>query len=138
MGAWAEPVLPLARRVERFPYVPADPGRRDERCNEVYNIQVQALVQRLSQSGLKKGDVFTAYTEVAERAGRIGTALIDRGIEPGTPVGILMINGPELLTLAYLRHRFFQTSFARSFLAITVGGAAIAALSGALGFLAAG
>jgi erythrin-vacuolar iron transport family protein len=44
----------------------------------------------------------------------------------------------ELLTLAYLRHRFFQTSFTRSFLAITVGGAAIASLSGALGFLAAG
>ncbi|WP_233865640.1 NAD(+) synthase [Paraburkholderia adhaesiva] len=53
-GAWESPVLPLARRVERFPYVPADPKRRDERCNEVYNIQVQALVQRLSQSGLKK------------------------------------------------------------------------------------
>ncbi|TDV34616.1 NAD+ synthase (glutamine-hydrolysing) [Paraburkholderia caballeronis] len=46
--------LPLARRVERFPYVPADPKRRDERCNEVYNIQVQALVQRLSSSGIKK------------------------------------------------------------------------------------
>jgi NAD+ synthase (glutamine-hydrolysing) len=53
-GAWEAPVLPLARRVERFPYVPADPKRRDERCNEVYNIQVQALVQRLSQSGIKK------------------------------------------------------------------------------------
>jgi NAD+ synthase (glutamine-hydrolysing) len=47
-------VLPLARTVERFPYVPADPRRRDERCNEVYNIQVQALVQRLSSSGISK------------------------------------------------------------------------------------
>ncbi|PLZ00262.1 NAD(+) synthase [Burkholderia sp. WAC0059] len=46
--------LPLARGVERFPYVPADSKRRDERCNEVYNIQVQALVQRLSASGMKK------------------------------------------------------------------------------------
>jgi NAD+ synthase (glutamine-hydrolysing) len=46
--------LPLARNVERFPYVPADPQRRDERCTEVYNIQVQALVQRMSQSGTKK------------------------------------------------------------------------------------
>ncbi|RZL08308.1 MAG: NAD(+) synthase, partial [Rubrivivax sp.] len=46
--------LPLARRVERFPYVPADPRRRDERCEEVYNIQVQALVQRLSSSGVQK------------------------------------------------------------------------------------
>lgn len=46
--------LPLQRTVERFPYVPADPKRRDERCNEVYNIQVQALVQRLSSSGMSK------------------------------------------------------------------------------------
>ncbi len=46
--------LPLARKVERFPYVPADPKRRDERCHEVYNIQVQALVQRLSSSRISK------------------------------------------------------------------------------------
>jgi erythrin-vacuolar iron transport family protein len=39
----------------------------------------------------------------------------------------------ELLVLAWLRHAFFQTSFARSFLAITVGGVIIAALSAALG-----
>jgi NAD+ synthase (glutamine-hydrolysing) len=46
--------LPLDRVVERFPYVPSDPKRRDERCNEVYNIQVQALAQRLSASGISK------------------------------------------------------------------------------------
>jgi NAD+ synthase (glutamine-hydrolysing) len=46
--------LPLARSVERFPYVPADRSRRDERCTEVYNIQVQALVQRLGSAGIKK------------------------------------------------------------------------------------
>jgi NAD+ synthase (glutamine-hydrolysing) len=46
--------LALRRCVERFPYVPADARRRDERCNEVYNIQVQALAQRLTSSGLKK------------------------------------------------------------------------------------
>jgi erythrin-vacuolar iron transport family protein len=43
----------------------------------------------------------------------------------------------ELLTLAYLRHKFFQTSFARSFVAVAVGGAIIASLSAALGVLAA-
>ncbi len=47
-------VLPLARVVERFPYVPSDRSRRDERCAEVYNIQVQALVQRLSAAGIDK------------------------------------------------------------------------------------
>jgi len=46
--------LPLNRTIERFPYVPADGKRRDERCTEVYNIQVQALLQRLQSSGHKK------------------------------------------------------------------------------------
>jgi NAD+ synthase (glutamine-hydrolysing) len=46
--------LPLQRRVERFPYVPADAARKDERCSEVYNIQVLALVQRLSATAIAK------------------------------------------------------------------------------------
>ncbi len=54
LGLALDAPLPLARRVERFPYVPADRARRDERCQEVYNIQVQALVQRLASSGIKK------------------------------------------------------------------------------------
>ncbi|AJP56764.1 NAD(+) synthase [Pandoraea vervacti] len=46
--------LPLARTIARFPYVPSDAQRRDERCHEVYNIQVQALMQRLASSNLQK------------------------------------------------------------------------------------
>jgi NAD+ synthase (glutamine-hydrolysing) len=46
--------LPLRRTVARYPYVPSNPALRDKRCNEVYNIQVQALIQRLSSSGVKK------------------------------------------------------------------------------------
>jgi NAD+ synthase (glutamine-hydrolysing) len=42
-----DPVLPLSRQYERFPFVPADPATRDERCREVYEIQVQGLVKRL-------------------------------------------------------------------------------------------
>ncbi|MCB0083687.1 MAG: NAD(+) synthase, partial [Caldilineaceae bacterium] len=34
----------LQRHVGRFPYVPSDPARLNERCAEVYNIQVQGLV----------------------------------------------------------------------------------------------
>jgi NAD+ synthase (glutamine-hydrolysing) len=49
-----EGALPLDRAIERFPYVPADQSRRDERCTEVYNIQVQGLIQRLASSGIKK------------------------------------------------------------------------------------
>ena len=36
----------LQRSVDRFPYVPSNPALRDERCSEVYNIQVQGLMQR--------------------------------------------------------------------------------------------
>jgi NAD+ synthase (glutamine-hydrolysing) len=45
---------PLQRRVERFPYVPDSAAQRDERCREVYDIQVQALAQRMASSGIRK------------------------------------------------------------------------------------
>jgi NAD+ synthase (glutamine-hydrolysing) len=54
MDAPAGEALALERKVGRFPYVPADAKRRDERCNEVYNIQVQGLIQRLSSSKISK------------------------------------------------------------------------------------
>jgi len=47
-------LVPLRRRVERFPFVPADPARRDERCAEVYDIQVAGLLKRLESTGFKK------------------------------------------------------------------------------------
>jgi erythrin-vacuolar iron transport family protein len=59
------------------------------------------------------------------------------GYGAAVAAAIAVVTG-ELLTLAWLRHKFFQTSFSRSFLAVTVGGAIIAALSAALGFAAAG
>jgi NAD+ synthase (glutamine-hydrolysing) len=46
--------LPLSRRYERFPYVPSNPAGRDERCAEVYEIQVQGLATRLKATGLKR------------------------------------------------------------------------------------
>jgi len=46
--------VPLRRRVERFPYVPADPTARDERCREAYNIQVQGLTSRLAGAGISR------------------------------------------------------------------------------------
>jgi len=50
----------------------------------------------------------------------------------------IVVVATELLVLAYLRHKFFQTSFTQSFLAVTVGGAIIAAMSAGLGLVAAG
>jgi erythrin-vacuolar iron transport family protein len=53
-------------------------------------------------------------------------------------IAAVIVVATELLTLAYLRHKFFQTSFARSFVAVAVGGAIIASFSAGLGLLAAG
>ncbi len=49
-----EGVVPLRRPLERFPYVPADPAVRDERCFEAYNIQVVGLAKRLEATGIEK------------------------------------------------------------------------------------
>ena len=43
--------LGLRRRVDRFPFVPADPDRLALDCYEAYNIQVAALQQRLTAIG---------------------------------------------------------------------------------------
>jgi len=46
--------LPLKRQVPQFPYVPVDHRLRDQRCEEVYQIQVAGLVQRLRSSGVNR------------------------------------------------------------------------------------
>jgi NAD+ synthase (glutamine-hydrolysing) len=47
-------VVPLGREIERFPYVPANPVTRNQRCEEVYSIQVQGLETRLRGTGIEK------------------------------------------------------------------------------------
>jgi NAD+ synthase (glutamine-hydrolysing) len=44
--------VPLRRSVGRFPFVPSDPARRNERCAEVYHIQVEGLTSRLAATGI--------------------------------------------------------------------------------------
>lgn len=46
--------IPLLEPVYRFPFVPSEPARLDERCYEVYNIQVHGLMKRLTATGIKK------------------------------------------------------------------------------------
>ena len=48
-------------------------------------------------------------------------------------VAAIVVVGFELVMLAWLRYRFFETSFVRSFATVTIGGAAIAAVSAAVG-----
>jgi NAD+ synthase (glutamine-hydrolysing) len=47
-------MLPLDRVYGRFPYVPTAVGERDERCREIFDIQVQGLVTRLRAAGIDK------------------------------------------------------------------------------------
>lgn len=49
----AEKRIMLNREYPRFPYIPADPDKRDQRCYEAYNIQVHGLAQRLKSSEIK-------------------------------------------------------------------------------------
>ncbi|AYF74457.1 NAD(+) synthase [Nocardia yunnanensis] len=44
----------LRREIPRFPYVPADPASRNERCAEVHNIQVAGLASRLAAIGSER------------------------------------------------------------------------------------
>jgi NAD+ synthase (glutamine-hydrolysing) len=43
--------LGLRRRLERYPFVPADPARLEQDCYEAYSIQVAGLTQRLAAIG---------------------------------------------------------------------------------------
>jgi NAD+ synthase (glutamine-hydrolysing) len=53
VGAGSHPLV-LRREVERFPFVPASPERRDERCEEAFRIQTQGLTTRLVATGIER------------------------------------------------------------------------------------
>jgi len=44
----------LQRTIERFPFVPSDPAKLREHCDEAYNIQVQGLATRLRATGIER------------------------------------------------------------------------------------
>jgi NAD+ synthase (glutamine-hydrolysing) len=44
----------IERKVERYPFVPADAARLEQDCYEAYNIQVSGLAQRLRAIGSKR------------------------------------------------------------------------------------
>jgi NAD+ synthase (glutamine-hydrolysing) len=50
----ADDLLLLDRSYERFPFVPSERSGQDDRCAEVYEIQVQGLVKRLRATGIGK------------------------------------------------------------------------------------
>jgi NAD+ synthase (glutamine-hydrolysing) len=44
----------LVRRIDPAPFVPAEPARLDERCEEIFSIQTSGLARRLEHSGLQR------------------------------------------------------------------------------------
>ncbi|GAA2484183.1 NAD(+) synthase [Winogradskya humida] len=73
--------LGLRRRVERFPFVPADAQRLAQDCYEAYNIQVAGLTQRLAaiggpkvvigvSGGLDSTHALIVAAQAMDRAGR--------------------------------------------------------------------
>ena len=51
----ADPVASkLWRTIDPYPFVPAEPARRGERCREIFSMQVAALAQKLSGAGKKQ------------------------------------------------------------------------------------
>jgi NAD+ synthase (glutamine-hydrolysing) len=75
--------VPLRRRVERFPYVPADPSRRDERCAEVYDIQVEGLMKRLTATGIEKVVIGISGGLDSTQAALVAVRAFDRLISAG-------------------------------------------------------
>ncbi len=71
---------PLYRKIDKMPFVPEDSNARDERCDEVFNIQVTALERRLRHTksksmvigvsgGLDSALALMVASEAAVRAG---------------------------------------------------------------------
>jgi len=80
--------VPLRRRVERFPYVPSDPSRLDERCAEVYDIQVEGLMKRLQATGLKKVIIGISGGLDSTQAALVAVRAFDRlGLPRGNILG---------------------------------------------------
>jgi NAD+ synthase (glutamine-hydrolysing) len=70
--------LELRRRVERFPFVPADPAMLADNCYEAYNIQVQGLAQRLKATGIEKLVIGVSGGLDSSQALIVSTQAIDR------------------------------------------------------------
>jgi NAD+ synthase (glutamine-hydrolysing) len=83
--------VPLKRRVSRFPYVPAEAAKRDERCREVYDIQVQGLMKRLKATGIEKAVIGVSGGLDSTQALIVTVKAFDRlGLPRGNVLGYTM------------------------------------------------
>ena len=78
--------LGLRRRVERFPFVPADPARLAQDCYEAYNIQVAGLQQRLNAIGGPKVVIGVAGGLDSTHALIVAARAMDRAGRPRSDI----------------------------------------------------
>lgn len=78
--------LGLRRRVERFPFVPADPDRLALDCYEAYNIQVSGLEQRLRASGAARVVIGVSGGLDSTQALLVAARAMDRAGRPRSAV----------------------------------------------------
>jgi NAD+ synthase (glutamine-hydrolysing) len=78
--------LGLRRRVERFPFVPADPARLEQDCYEAYNIQVAGLQQRLEAIGSPKVVIGVSGGLDSTHALIVAAKAMDRAGRPRTDI----------------------------------------------------
>jgi NAD+ synthase (glutamine-hydrolysing) len=78
--------LGLRRRVERFPFVPADPDRLALDCYEAYNIQVAGLQQRLASIGDPKVVIGVSGGLDSTQALIVAARAMDRAGRPRTDI----------------------------------------------------
>ncbi|MET8796087.1 class I adenylate-forming enzyme family protein [Nocardia sp. NPDC004568] len=67
----------------------------------IYDKLVAQTAQAPVTSGLRQGEVFTPYAALVERIGRVAAGFLDRGIEIGDPVALLVPNSPDLFVTAH-------------------------------------
>jgi NAD+ synthase (glutamine-hydrolysing) len=83
--------IPLERTIHRFPYIPSDAQSRDERCHEVYDIQVQGLAKRLQATGILKTVIGVSGGLDSTQALIVTVKAMDRlGLPRGNVLGFTM------------------------------------------------
>src|SRR6266571_895284 len=94
---------------------------------------IGAGISMAFSEGLSDTGEFTGRGNPFVRGSITGVGTFVGGILHTLPFLVPTYHVALLLALALLRWRFFETSFARSFATVTIGGAVIAGVSAALG-----
>jgi len=84
-------------------------------------------------SGLRQGDTFCSYADLAARIERLAAGFADRGIGHGSVVALLVPNSPDIFAVA---HALFALGAIAMPLALTATQAELATLVGKTGLAA--